>query len=142
EGGVREWEVREYDDGAVRLRFPVLEPVQIQRLAGRLRTARAGYLAGVPVAEVVRAIDETAALLQDPGHPNRKLAEMALPAITGYSPPMIRLILDRMLANWRAPALEELLQRELGEPAVLDGFHALPGSSVRPGALPVRVRAY
>lgn len=155
EAGVREWELREYGGGEVVLRFPVLGPDDIRRLAGRLRAARALHLAELPVLEVVRAIDEAAALLQQRDHPTRVLAEEALPAITGYSPPMVRLILDRMTADWREPALLELLRRELGDPGVLDGFRVVEGGEgdapgaavlatapVAPPPRPVRVRAY
>jgi len=127
EAGIREWELREYGGGEVVLRFPVLEPDEIRRLAGRIRAARAIHLAELPVGAIVRAIDRVAALLQQRDHPARVLAETALPVITGYSPPMVRLILDRMTADWREPALLELLRRELGDPGVLDGFRVVEG---------------
>jgi hypothetical protein len=52
----------------------------------------------------------------------RQIAEAALPAVTGYSPPMITRILDTMVADWRAERLLELLRVEFGDPDVLDGF--------------------
>lgn len=163
---VLHWDIREYDDGAVRLRIPVLAPATLERLLQRLREARRHYLATTPVLELTRAIDQAAALFMEPDHPVRALAEAALPAVTGYSPAMIRLVLDRMAADWREPALHALLEAELGDPRVLDSFQEWPagrsvgsaaggstGSSTggdtvphdergRGAAAPVRVRAF
>lgn len=145
EAGIRGWETREYGGGAVTLRLPVLEPETIRLLAGRVRAAALNHLAETPVAEIVHAVDRAAALLQRRDHPVRAAAEEALPAVTGYSPEMIRLILDRMAADWRAPALDELLRREFGDPGVLDGFQVVEGGEAGENEaerVPVRVRAY
>ncbi len=123
---IRDWDVREYADGAVRLRFPVLSPDALRRIIDRLRYSRTRYLADTPVAEVVDAVDAVARRLVRPDDPARTLLERALPAVTGYSPPMVRLVLDRMAADWRREALEHLLRAELGDPAVLDGFAPRP----------------
>lgn len=127
ETDVAGWDTREFAGGEVRLRFPVLEPRALHRLLDRLARARAEHLADRPVAGVVEAIDAAARRLADPDDPHRRLAERALPAVTGYSPPMVRLILDRMAADWRKPALDALLRAELGDPGVLDGFRPAPG---------------
>jgi hypothetical protein len=143
EADLQHWEIMEYDGGAVRLRVPVLTPAALERLLDHLREARGRYLAETPVLEIVRAIDRAAALFMDPDHPPRRLAEAVLPAVTGYSPEMIRLGLERMAAQWREPALLGLLAAELGEPEVLDSFREWPGGrGARGGAAPVRVRAY
>ncbi len=136
EDDVRRWEIREYDGGAVRLRIPILVPATLERMLGRLREARARHLADTPVLEVVRALDRTAALLMQPDHPVRRLAETALPAVTGYSPAMIRLVLDRMTPDWREPALRGLLAAELGDPGVLDEFRVRPGGRGAGEAMP------
>jgi hypothetical protein len=156
EDDVQRWEVREYDRGAVRLRIPILDPATLERLLRRLRDAQARHLAHTPVLEVVRAIDRAAKLFLEPTSPVRALAEAALPAVTGYSPAMIRLVLDRMAPDWREPALRDLLRAELGDPGVLDSFRpalggaaagclgqagGAPGGGV-PGARMTRVRAY
>ncbi|HEX6939316.1 MAG TPA: acyl-CoA reductase [Longimicrobiales bacterium] len=133
ERDVAGWDVREYADGAARLRFPVLAPGALGRLVDGLREARAAWLADRPVAEIVAAIDGAARRLSDPDDPARRLAEHALPAVTGYSPPMVRLILDRMAADWRKAALERLLRAELDDVGALDGFRtrAESGTLVR-----------
>lgn len=135
-GGVTRWSVRVYDDD-VRLRVPVLAPEALEGVIAELRSARERGLVDMPVARIVEAIDEAAARLDRPDSPERQLLERALPAVTGYSPPMIRLILDRMIADWRAPALERLLRSELGDPRVLDGFR-----SRGPDAGSARTRAF
>lgn len=124
---VASWDVREYGDGAVHLRWPVLEPATLGTVLDRLLDARAEHLADRPVAEIVAVIDAVARRFLDPADPVRRLAEDALPAVTGYSPPMVRMILDRMAADWRADALERLLGEELGDPGVLDGFRPRTG---------------
>jgi hypothetical protein len=136
EDDVLRWDVREYDGGRVRLRTPALKPAALERLLARMAAARDRALAPLPVAEIVRAIDAAAARFAEPSDPLRRLAEEALPPITGYSPAMIRLVLDRMAPDWSAGALWSLLRSELGDPALLDTFRPLPGA---PGS---RARAY
>ncbi|MFW6079385.1 MAG: acyl-CoA reductase [Gemmatimonadota bacterium] len=135
-GDVAEWDVREYGDG-IALRVPVLAPRTLARLLARLRRARAEHLAGRPVDEVVRAVDTAAARLVDPEDPARHTLDRALPAVTGYSEPMARLVVDRMAADWRAAPLRRALAAELGDPGVLDGFRPDPT-----GGEPRRVRAF
>ena len=110
-------------EDAFEVRIPRLTADDVARQADALAEARARHLARRPVAEIVAVIDRVAARLLDPADPLRRAAERALPAVTSYSPPMIRLVLDRMAADWRAPRLRELLRSEFGDPRVLDGFH-------------------
>lgn len=131
EADVASWDVREYGDGAVRLRFPTLEPAMLGAVLESLARARAEFLADRPVAEIVAVVDAAAQRFLDPADPVRRTAEEALPAVTGYSPPMVRLVLDRMAADWRADALDRLLRAELGDPGVLDGFRPRGASHVR-----------
>lgn len=107
---------------AVELRVPILDPAQLRKQVEALGEAHDRYLSGRPVRDVVRVVDRVAARLQDAADPLRRAAEAALPRITGYSPPMVRLILDRMTPEWRSDRLRSLLRSELSDPAVLDGF--------------------
>ncbi|HEX5724837.1 MAG TPA: acyl-CoA reductase, partial [Longimicrobiaceae bacterium] len=122
---------RAYGAGAdaFTLRIPQLRPEDLRRQIDALLAARERHLAHRPVAEIVAVVDRAAARLLDPGDPLRATAEHALPAVTGYSPAMTRLVLDRMAADWRAGPLTTLLRAEFGDPEVLDGFR--PGPDAR-----------
>jgi hypothetical protein len=113
-------------DAPLDIRTPHLTPAELGRQALALAASRDRYLAELPVAEIVATVDRVALRFQDPDDPLRRAAEGALPAVTSYSPPMIRMVLDRMAADWRAPRLRELLRREFGDPLVLDGFRPEP----------------
>lgn len=126
ESDVARWTIRDYGNGLLRLRVPVLEPPLLERVVARLRDAGA-WLREQPVAHIVDAIDAAAARLADPTDPARRTLEEALPALTGYSPPMIRLVLERIIPQWRKDALMRLLEAEFGDPARLDGFSPRPG---------------
>lgn len=132
-----DWDVREYDDTDIALRFPKLEPHTLAHVLLRLRQAREEHLAERPVDEIVAAIGLAAAELARRDSQDRQLLERALPAVTGYSPQMIHLVLERMLQDWHEPALRALLEAELGDPGLLDGFRRRPG--VAAGA---SIRAY
>lgn len=116
--GHTEWTILEYGD--VALRVPVLEPEHVARLAHSLLEARERELARRPVADIIAAVDAAAARLRT--GPLREIAEASLPAVARYSPAMAQLVLDRMSADWDAPALLRLLKAELGDAAVLDRF--------------------
>lgn len=107
---------------AFELRVPRVTPALLREQVRALGEARDRALADRPVAEIVAVIDRVAARLLDPADPLRVTAERALPAITHYSPPMIRRVLDRMAADWRADQLRELLAAEVGDAGVLDGW--------------------
>jgi Acyl-CoA reductase (LuxC) len=112
----------------------------IEELAARLRQA-AGALAARPVAEIVAAIDRTAARWLDPGDPARAEAERLLPQATGYAPAAIREALDHLFAGLRAAPLAALLRAELGDPDALDRFVPLPGAARELRPTPVQTRA-
>lgn len=115
--------VRTFERGsAVSLRFADVTPALLNRQIAQIVAARKEYLADRPISKIVEVIDRVAARFQDPSDPIRLEAEANLPAITGYSLPMIRTVLDRMASDWRAPALERLLRCEFGDPSILDGF--------------------
>ncbi len=81
-------------------------------------------------ASIVKVIDRVARRLLDRGDPLRRTAEELLPPVSGFSPEMTRLILDRMAADWTEERLDRLLAAELGDPRSLDDFVRVEG---RPG---------
>src|SRR5690606_33218774 len=115
---ITEWEERAA--GSVRLRIPRLMPAHVSRMADGLRAAQV-RLRDQSVDSIIDVIDRVAHRLLDQGDPLRVAADTALPPLTGYSPAMIEHILDGMAADWRRPALERLVEAELGGADVLDG---------------------
>lgn len=128
--------------GAVELRVPRLTPELVREQARALALARARGLERRPVAEIVGVIGRVAERLLDPSDALRATAERCLPGITRYSPAMVRRVLDRMAADWRAEALTELLRAELGDPGVLDGFCPRPRGPGRVAAFGPRLAAH
>lgn len=133
--------LRSFGEG-VELRVPVLTPGLLREQARALVEARARWLEPRPVAEIVGVIDRVAARLLDPEDELRHTAERTLPALTRYSPAMVRLVLDRMAADWRAERLTELLRAELGDPGVLDGFRPRRGGDGQVAAFGPRLAAH
>ena len=123
--GLRDSDVVEWQT----LRFPRLD-VEIPRLTPdglgaqlqRIQNARDDYLAGVPVRRIVTLLDRVASRWLEPASPYRREAESLLPLLTGYSEPAIRKGLASFLALLREENLLRLLEDELPQPAVLDGF--------------------
>ena len=111
------------------LTFPGLD-VQIPRLTAegvtaqveRIQAARDDYLARLPVRRIVTLLDRVASRWLDPASPYRYEAERLLPLITGFAEPAIRKGLSAYLATLREENVLRLLEAELPEPAVLDGF--------------------
>lgn len=136
--------VRSYGEGegAFELRVPVLTPALVREQARALAVAREGGLEHRPVAEIVAVIDRVGARLLDPADELRITAQRALPALTRYSPEMIRRVLDRMAADWRAEPLTELLRAEFGDPGVLDGFRPNARGRGRVAAFGPRLAAH
>lgn len=118
-----------YDD--VLLRWPRFEPADVAALAGALREARQRALGPGSGERVVAAIDGAARLLAGDDAGLREEALELLPATTRWSPAMCELVLDRMIADWRADRLRELLRRELPHPDALDRFVDVDGRSLR-----------
>jgi hypothetical protein len=120
---VSEWRTLSFgDEPQVELRLPLLGPDQLAATMERVATARDAYLAELPIAEVVSRIDRAISRWLDPFSRWRRLAERALPAITGYSEPMVRKGLPGYLATFRQENLWRLLEAELGDPRYLDEF--------------------
>jgi acyl-CoA reductase-like NAD-dependent aldehyde dehydrogenase len=109
--------VAEHD--GVRAVAPALDPFHIDSICQRLSTAQR-TLRGMPAARIITAIDRAACTLMREGCAQRAALLQALEALTGYSPAMARLVLDRMAADWTRPALEALLTAEFGALDALD----------------------
>jgi len=106
-------------DPAVALRVPDWSPEELGML-GSLLAGRAESLRRRPVASIAESLAAAAAALVE--EPRRRAEALRLlPAVTGYSPEMVELVLDRMSRDWTPAALASLL-REPTSPAALDGW--------------------
>lgn len=113
----------------VELRIPTLTPDLLGRQIEALLRARSRTLADRPVSEIVDVIDGVAARLLDADDQLRRTAEAVLPLVTGASPLMVGLVLDKMAADWRGDRLHALLAADLGSAAALDGYVDHPGQA-------------
>jgi Acyl-CoA reductase (LuxC) len=123
--GVSEADIQEQQA----LSFPGLD-VQIPRLTAhglaaqlqRIQAARDDYLARLPVRRIVTLLDRVASRWLEPASAYRREAERLLPLTTGFAEPAIRKGLTAYLATLREENVLRLVEAELPEPAVLDGF--------------------
>lgn len=116
---------------------PVLSPDDVAGTARMLTAAGAGLRARSNK-DVLAAIDHVARRFLEPGDELRAEALRWIPEVTGYSPAMCRLVLDRMAADWLQAPLRRLLRAELRDPRMLEQFVSRgPGQRVR--AVPPRL---
>lgn len=119
------------DQDGVQVVAPVLDAGAVDAICTRLLEARA-RLATVPVTRVIGAIDAAARCLLDPAEPERERVLHSLRSISGLSDPMAALVLDRVVQDWLAPQLEQLLRDELGGIDAVESFIRTPaGRRVR-----------
>ena len=124
-----ELQQREVGDGdeALLLRQPVVTPALVEAAQRSLREAGAA-LRRRPVMSIVEALAAVGERFA-PGGADRARAEHALTAATGYSRPMIVLALDWVSRLLDGPALTALLQREIGDPLLLDRLGPRQGAA-------------
>lgn len=111
------------EGGGVRVVVPGIDAARIDRVCDALLRAQE-RLRTMRTERVIRAIDGAARRLSDPADPARADVLAALHAVSGFSPPMASLLLDRVAMDWLAPQLEQLLDAELGGPAAVESFIA------------------
>ncbi|HEX6065602.1 MAG TPA: acyl-CoA reductase [Longimicrobiales bacterium] len=110
----------------IRVRWPMLEPGNLESVWRHLSSRRERVLLGTPVSEIVSAIDTAVALMEREQPATVEL----LSSFTGYSREIVAQTLTHMLRDWRADSLHTLLQSEFRDPHALDGpvpDPALPG---------------
>jgi hypothetical protein len=119
---------------------PRIEGAAVFDLVARLTGACAARRP--TTAAVVAALDTLARRLADGAHPLRRRLAADLAAATGATPALVDEELARCAGQLRRESCERLLALELGDPAALDGFVAVPGTTARrcaraPGLLAV-----
>ena len=109
----------EASEGGVR--YLELGPAEVEVLCARLEAARE-ELANRPVRELAQWLGGVGERFLDPSDQLRKEALEYLPMTSGLSPQMSAAVLEGMATDWVSARLLTLLERELGQPDVLDGF--------------------
>jgi hypothetical protein len=108
--------LRTLEVGDVQVRYPDLSADQLLHIHRLIVDKRNQSLVRTPVARIVEAIDQTAARLLD----DISAITALLSSATGYSRPVVAETLQHMFADWRAPALDQLLSGELPDATMLD----------------------
>jgi hypothetical protein len=109
-------------DRRITLEVPKPTPGDLRAIADHLRLARRRVLATRTTEQIVRSLDRAASLWLRPSYRPRLLARHAISIVTGFSGEMVARAIELEQAASRAPDMLAALQRELGDPAALDGF--------------------
>ena len=104
------------------IQMPQLTVQGLMAQIDRIQAARDTYLARLPVRRIVTLLDRVASRWLEPASAYRREAEALLPLTTGFAEPAIRKGLSAYLATLREEIVLRLLESELPQPTVLDGF--------------------
>lgn len=108
-------------EGGTRVAFLDATPDWVDCLASALRSA-GEMLRERGAADVLSALGRAGRRFRDAGDPLRRKAIELLPVTSGLSREMAAAVLDGMAADWTEERLGELVDAELGQADVLDGF--------------------
>lgn len=103
-----------------------MSPAETEQTIGEAQCRLSGEAAELrsrDVDEIIEALGSVLEAWRDPGSRWRSQLERELPALTGFSPEVVRTGLAHALEDWSAKALRRLVARELG------GFHPYAGAS-------------
>lgn len=106
---------------------PALTRDQVRELMNSLESS-APALAALGVAQVVHTLGAVGERLADAGDPLHQRALEQLVQQAEAPPEAARWLLDGMARDWTTRALQTLLEREFGDPTVLDRFMAAPST--------------
>lgn len=123
--GSAEWERGETAAGAA-FRTPRLGEERAAALAEGVRSAALRSRDGQDLEAVIRAVSGAAVRLADADCRWGRAAVDLLGVELGWPRPVARRTLRGMSASWTAGALRELVESELGDPGVLDGYRPAP----------------
>lgn len=108
--------------GTIRVQQPLIPPLSLSRMLDSMVESRAKLTSAFTTNAMIEIIGATVEGWISRKDPNREEAERHLPAITGFSPPMVRTGLDLILKELTQEKLGPALDRGLGDRRVLDGF--------------------
>jgi hypothetical protein len=108
--------------GGLHFRSPVLAPVTAEAVVSKTIEAVAEARSTRNVNDVIRSVSAAASRLVDDADPVGIDASRCLESETGWSAPLVRETMEGMAATWTADALTGVVQAELEDASVLDGF--------------------
>lgn len=108
----------------LQIEVPRLTPATLHAAIARAQQVAAMRLRLRPVSELLATIDRIVSNWLRPDYEPRQRAERLLPAVTGFSPRMVRHGLPLLLEPLRGATIRSLLDAELGDHRVLDGMSA------------------
>lgn len=102
-------------------------PEGLKHLQAHLHHIQASVLAHRSIDSILATLDRLARLWLDPTFPERQVAVAAISEGTGFSPEQVAHSIDLEMRSSLEADLRRALTRDLGNPAVLDGFAPVPG---------------
>jgi len=111
--------------GPLALEMPRLTGTELRDAVEQSRQAADAYLRRRTVDDLLAIVDRVVANWLHPDYPPRQQAEQVLPPATGFSPQVVRHGLPLLLEPLRGAAIRSVLDAELGDHRVLDGWHGL-----------------
>ena len=126
ESTIKYKEVGYGDTGEIKLRFPEMNPDILKKGIENIKTARE-YLTRKTVKELVEVIDQVNSKWTNRNYDLRKEALNALPAITNFSPQMVKGCVDGILEFLGKENLFKMLEAELENPEYIDDFRPKKG---------------
>lgn len=108
-------------------RCPRLDRRLAERVASEVRRAALEARRSRTIRDVAESISAAALSLCDPGTRSGASARELLTRELGWSAALVTETLERMVELWRFDALWRLIDSELGEPELLDGFRMKDG---------------
>jgi len=111
--------------GPLEIAVPQLTAATLQEALAGARQAADTHLRRRSVDDLLAVIDRVVANWLRPDYPPRQQAEQALPLATGFSPQVVRHGLPLLLAPLRAAAVRAVLEAELGDHRMVDGWRGM-----------------
>jgi hypothetical protein len=115
-------EVLHKGDMTVRLKIPMVTRGTVEVLADFLKKSREQYLAHVPVAHIIRVLDEASRRWMDRDYAYRRTALKTIPVLTGFSREVVEASIDAEMESSLKGDMWRALKSEIGNPLYLDDF--------------------
>lgn len=118
--------------GGASFRVPALDGERMASVVAAVRNAARAARRERDLDAVIEAVSRAATRLADPDSPWGRSAEALLRAELGWPAAPARETLRRMADGWTAGTLGDLVEAELGDPGLLDGYGPAPARDGSP----------